>query len=56
MYTDTSTIDGYDKVKFSESIDLTGDQFLIVLIALGKAAAPAYESARLSLDEVLRFT
>jgi len=52
---DTSTIGGFDKVKFAERFDLPGDQFPIVLIALGKAAAPAYGSSRLPLDEVVRF-
>lgn len=52
---DTSTIGGFDKVKFAERFDLPSDQFPIVLIALGKAAAPAYGSSRLPLDEVVRF-
>jgi len=52
---DTSTIGGFDKVKFAERFDLSSDQFPIVLIALGKAAAPAYGSSRLPLDEVVRF-
>ncbi len=52
---DTSTIGGFDKVKFAEKFDLPVDQFPIVLIALGKAAAPAYGSSRLPLDEVVRF-
>ena len=52
---DTSTIGGFDKVKFAEKFDLPADQFPIVLIALGKAAAPAYGSSRLPLDEIVRF-
>ncbi len=52
---DTSTIGGFDKVKFAERFDLPSDQFPIVLIALGKAEAPAYGSSRLPLDEVVRF-
>jgi len=52
---DTSTIGGFDKVKFAERFNLPSDQFPIVLIALGKAAAPAYGSSRLSLNEVVRF-
>ena len=52
---DTSTIGGFDKVKFAEKFEIPSDQFPIVLIALGKAAAPAFGSSRLSLDEVARF-
>ena len=52
---DTLPMGGFDKVKFAERFDLPGDQFPVVLIALGKAAAPAYGSSRLPLDEVVRF-
>ncbi|KAA0955830.1 nitroreductase family protein [Sporosarcina sp. ANT_H38] len=52
---DTCTLGGFDKVKFAERFDLPSDQFPIVLIALGKAAAPAFGSSRLPLDEVVRF-
>ncbi|MBO0586707.1 nitroreductase family protein [Sporosarcina sp. E16_8] len=52
---DTLPMGGFDKVKFAERFDLSADQFPVVLIALGKAAAPAYGSSRLPLDEVVRF-
>ncbi len=52
---DTCPLGGFDKVKFAERFDLPSDQFPIVLIALGKAAAPAYGSSRLPLEEVVRF-
>ena len=52
---DTSTMGGFDKVKFAERFELPDNLFPIVLIALGKAAAPAYGSSRLPLDEVVRF-
>lgn len=52
---DTCTLGGFDKVKFAERFDVPSDQFPIVLITLGKAAAPAYGSSRLPLDEVVRF-
>lgn len=52
---DTLPMGGFDKVKFAERFDLPSDQFPVVLIALGKAAAPAYGSSRLPLDEVVRF-
>lgn len=51
---DTSTMGGFDKVKFAERFELPDNLFPIVLIALGKAAAPAYGSSRLPLDEVVR--
>lgn len=52
---DTCPLGGFDKVKFAERFELPNDQFPIVLIALGKAAAPAFGSSRLPLDEVVRF-
>ncbi|MFJ7934110.1 nitroreductase family protein [Sporosarcina sp. NPDC096371] len=52
---DTSTMGGFDKVKFAERFDLPENEFPIVLIALGKAAAPAYGSSRLPMDEIVRF-
>lgn len=52
---DTLPMGGFDKVKFAEKFNLPSDQFPIVLIALGKAAAPAYGSSRLPLDDVVRF-
>lgn len=52
---DTVTMGGFDKVKFSERFKLPANIFPIVLIALGKAAAPAYGSSRLPLSEIVRF-
>ncbi|WP_232698827.1 nitroreductase family protein [Brevibacillus daliensis] len=52
---DTVTMGGFDKVKFAKHFDLPDHIFPIVLIALGKAAAPAYGSSRLPLDEIATF-
>jgi nitroreductase len=52
---DTSTMGGFDKVKFAERFELPENVFPIVLIALGKAAAPAYGSSRLPLAEIVDF-
>lgn len=52
---DSLVMGGFDKVKFAEKFNLPENEFPIVLIALGKAAAPAYGSSRLPLDEIVRF-
>ncbi|MDI2585895.1 nitroreductase family protein [Psychrobacillus sp. NEAU-3TGS] len=53
---DTVTMGGFDKVKFAERFQLPEHIFPIVLIAIGKAAAPAYGSSRLPLSEIVQFT
>lgn len=52
---DTVTMGGFDKVKFAERFELPENQFPIVLIAIGKAAAPAFGSSRLPLEDIARF-
>ncbi|MFJ7972157.1 nitroreductase family protein [Psychrobacillus sp. NPDC096389] len=52
---DTVTMGGFDKVKFAERFQLPEHIFPIVLIAIGKAAAPAYGSSRLPLSEIVQF-
>ena len=52
---DTVTMGGFDKVKFTERFELPENQFPIVLIAIGKAAVPAYGSSRLPLENIARF-
>lgn len=52
---DTVPMGGFDKAKFADRFDLPENIFPIVLIALGKAAAPAHGSSRLPLEEVARF-
>ncbi|MGE7624699.1 nitroreductase family protein [Viridibacillus sp. NPDC096237] len=52
---DTVTMGGFDKVKFAGRFELPKNQFPIVLIAIGKAAAPAFGSSRLPLEDIARF-
>jgi len=52
---DTIPMGGFDKAKFAEKFDLPEHLFPIVLIAVGKAAAPAFGTTRLPLGEVARF-
>lgn len=50
---DTVPMGGFDKDKFAKKFDLSERFFPVVLIALGKAAAPAFNTTRLPLDDVL---
>ncbi|WP_019240983.1 MULTISPECIES: nitroreductase family protein [Bacillus] len=52
---DTVCMGGFDKKKFAEAFDLSNRYMPIVLIAIGKAAAPAYGSTRLSLKDITTF-
>lgn len=52
---DTLTMGGFDKDEFSKEYNLPENEFPIVLIALGKAAVPAYGSSRLPLKDIVRF-
>ncbi|MFJ5624389.1 nitroreductase family protein [Peribacillus loiseleuriae] len=52
---DTVPMGGFDKAKFADRFELPENIFPIVLIALGKAAAPAHGSSRLPLEEISRF-
>ncbi|MGE6258095.1 nitroreductase family protein [Heyndrickxia sporothermodurans] len=52
---DTVTMGGFDKEKFVEKFNIEDRYIPIVLIAIGKAAGPAFNSTRLPLDEVVRF-
>lgn len=52
---DTIPMGGFDKAKFAERFDLPEHLFPIVLIAIGKAAAPAFGTSRLPIEEVTRF-
>ena len=53
---DTVTMGGFDKAKFAEKYALPANEIPIVLIAIGKAAAPAYGSSRLPFEQVIRFS
>lgn len=50
---DTVIMGGFDKQKFAENFNIQERFFPIVLIALGKAAAPAFATTRLPLEDVL---
>lgn len=52
---DTVTMGGFDKEKFAQRFELPEHIFPVVLIAIGKAAAPAYGSSRLPLKDIARF-
>lgn len=52
---DTIPMGGFDKAKFAERFELPEHLFPIVLIAVGKAAAPAFGTTRLPLEDVATF-
>lgn len=52
---DTVPMGGFDKEKFAQRFELPNNVVPIVLIAIGKGAAPAYGSSRLPIDEILKF-
>jgi len=52
---DTVPMGGFDKVKFAEEFNLPNHEVPILLIAMGEAAAPAYGSSRLPMEQIVRF-
>jgi nitroreductase len=52
---DTVPMGGFDKQKVAEKFNLSDRYFPVVLIALGKAAAPAFQTTRLPLEDVVSF-
>jgi nitroreductase len=50
---DTVPMGGFDKEKFVKMFNIEDRLFPIVLISVGKAAAPAFNSTRLPLEDVL---
>lgn len=52
---DTVCMGGFDKQAFSEAFHVEDRYAPIVLIAIGKAAAPAYGSTRLPLEDIATF-
>ncbi|MFJ7182863.1 nitroreductase family protein [Lysinibacillus xylanilyticus] len=52
---DTVTMGGFNKEAFAERFELTDNLVPIVLIAIGKAAASAYGSSRLALNDIAKF-
>ncbi|WJY26842.1 MULTISPECIES: nitroreductase family protein [Sporosarcina] len=52
---DTVPMGGFDKAAFAEEFGLEERYVPLVLIAIGKAAAPAYGSTRLPLEKIAKF-
>ena len=52
---DTVTIGGFNKDKFAKRFELTDRYVPIVLIPIGKAAAPAFKTTRLPISEMTTF-
>lgn len=52
---DTVPMGGFDKQQFAKQFELESRYVPLVLIALGKAAAPAYGSTRLPLEKIATF-
>ncbi|WP_042352334.1 nitroreductase family protein [Bacillus massiliigorillae] len=52
---DTVTMGGFDKQKLIEKFNINERYIPIVLIALGKAAAPAYKTTRLPIEQLVQF-
>ncbi|WP_153730731.1 nitroreductase family protein [Sporosarcina obsidiansis] len=52
---DTVTMGGFDKQQFVDTFELESRYEPLVLIAIGKAAAPAYGSTRLPIDTITKF-
>jgi nitroreductase len=50
---DTVPMGGFNKEQFVQKFDIPKRYFPIVLIAVGKAAAPAFNTTRLPLDDLL---
>ncbi|MGE7952604.1 nitroreductase family protein [Lysinibacillus xylanilyticus] len=52
---DTVTMGGFNKEAFAQHFELTDNLVPIVLIAIGKAAAPAHGSSRLAINDMAKF-
>ncbi|PLS18808.1 nitroreductase family protein [Bacillus sp. M6-12] len=52
---DTVPMGGFDRVKFAEKFDLPEGTYPAVLIPLGKAAAPAHNTTRLPIKDIVQF-
>ncbi|WP_404330110.1 nitroreductase family protein [Mesobacillus maritimus] len=52
---DTVTMGGFDKQKFIEKFQVSDRYMPIVLIALGKAAAPAFKTTRIPVKDLVEF-
>lgn len=52
---DTVCMGGFNKKQFAEAFELDSRYAPVVLIALGKAASPAYNSTRMNVEEIATF-
>lgn len=52
---DTVTMGGFNKEAFAKHFELADHLVPIVLIAIGKASAPAYGTSRLALNDIAKF-
>lgn len=52
---DTITMGGFDKAAFAKRFDLPDNHFPITLIAIGKAAAPAFNTTRLPIETLTTY-
>lgn len=52
---DTVPMGGFDKRKFAEAFDVPANEIPILLIAIGEAAAEAYGSSRMNVQQLTRF-
>lgn len=52
---DTVVMGGFDKAAFAKMFELEENLFPITLIAIGKAAAPAFGTTRLPLEKIAKF-
>lgn len=52
---DTVPMGGFDKRKFAEAFDVPANEIPILLIAIGEAAAEAYGSSRMDVQQLTRF-
>lgn len=52
---DTVPMGGFDKVKFAERFQVEGRYMPIVLIAIGKAAVPAFQTTRIPVKDIVDF-
>lgn len=52
---DTVIMGGFDKDAFAKRFELPENQFPITFIAIGKAAAPAFNTSRMPIEKIAKF-
>ncbi|MDQ0233445.1 nitroreductase family protein [Metabacillus malikii] len=52
---DTVPMGGFNKQKFMERFNVSERYMPVVLIAIGKAAAPAYQTTRIPLNDIIEY-